>query len=553
MVQLPVARASCELDWPLRGKVTRGFELPVGAYGEGGHQGMDIAAPPGSKVSAAAAGTVTWVGELPRGTAVSITHQGNTRTTYLGLASVCLRQGDMVSRGQEIGTLDGARDPSSAGTHLHFGAYLNGSPVDPRLLMGSFDAAEYIRLCPAAGGETAKRAPGVIDGKAGGGLLRAAVSPFKSAVKAIGGGCVAMWAGARAAAGRVGGFIAGAWDGALCPVLRTAGRWAAAGARWCWTNRYVKAVVAGIAAAVVIVGAIVIVVLTLPVSLTVALVASIAAALACIGTAIYFAATHPHGFSFLSCFFKSLSAGVAAAAAALSMGSLGAAFSAGWAEMGLLGALKYAAGNGLLSMVFEGGTSYLFTGAVSMRRMATAFLIGAISGPVAKALKEGVVGSRLVQALIINVSEGGASFASRTAVLFLHKSGAAWHGMLTVLKDGATAFGGKAVYLLFTGTFGVCTNLVSCMLNHRPITFSGMLSSFVTGAVMGGVGLLFGGKGLDGLFSKVGFLKDGFGRVLRKGLSKLVNKSISRSLGSMLRSRFNRVFKESRPAFTEEE
>ena len=552
-MQVPVARAACVLDWPLRGKVTRGFEPPVGAYGEGGHQGIDIAAPPGSKVSASAAGTVTWVGELPRGVAVSITHTGNTKTTYLGLASVCLHRGDRVAGGQQVGTLDGARDPSSAGTHLHFGAYLNGSPVDPRLLMGSFDAAEYIRLCPAAGRDRAKGAPGVIDGRAGGGLMRATVRPFTSAIKAIGGGCIAIWDGAQAAAGRTAGLITGAWDRALYPVLRNAGHWVAAGAKWCWTNRYVKAVVAGIAAAVVIVGAIIIVVLTLPVSLTVAVVASIAAGLACIGAAIYFAATHPHGFSFLSCFFKSLSAGAAAAATALSMGSLGAAFSAGWAEMGLLGALKYAAGNGLLSMVFEGGTSYLFTGTVSMRRMATAFAVGAISGPVAKAVKEGVVGSRLVQALIVNVSEGGASFASRSAVLFLHKSGAAWHGMLTVLKDGATAFGGRAVYPLFTGAFGVCTNLASCMFNHRPITFSGMLSSFVTGAVMGGVGLLFGGKGLDGLFAKVGFLKEGFGRVLRKSVSKLVNKSISRSMGSALRSRFNKVFKESEPAFTEEE
>lgn len=553
LADISMARASCRLDWPLRGRVTRGFEKAAGAYGEGGHQGIDIAGTRGSTVRAAADGTVSWTGELPRGRLVTLSHGGSAKTTYLGLEAISVSQGDRVRVGQPVGTLEGTRDPSSAQTHLHFDAYLGGTPVDPRLLMGDFDAGSFIRLCPVDRQSASRQAPGAISTEGDGGLLQSVIRPFKSALKAMGGGVEAIWGGVSAAADWVAGGIEGFWDGAIFPAFRKLGHWISAGARWCWNNRYVKAIVAGLAAAVVIVLVVIVVVITLPVSLTVGVIAGIAATVACLGMAVYFAATHPEGFTFMSCFFKCLSAGAAVAATVVSMGSLGAAFSAGWAEMGLVGALKCAAGNGLLSMIFEGSTSYLFTGHMSVKRMAIAFAVGAISGPVSKAVKDGIVGSRLVQALIINVSEGGTSIASRTAVLFLQKSGEALHGMLTLMKDGATAFGGKAVYVLFTGTFGVSTNIISCMLNHKPITLSGMFASFLTGLAMGGLGLAFGGKGLDGLFSKVGFLKEGFGRIVRKGISKLVNKSISKSLNGALRSKFSKLLHEQETVITEEE
>ncbi|MHB8896539.1 MAG: hypothetical protein ACYC99_15360, partial [Candidatus Geothermincolia bacterium] len=344
-----------------------------------------------------------------------------------------------------------------------------------------------------------------------------------------------------------------AWDKLAYPVLRKIGHGIAVGAKWCWNNRYVKALVAGVAAAAVLIIIIIVVVITLPVSLTVGLVAAIATAVATIGFAIYYAATHPDGFTFLSCFFKSLSAGTAVAVTVLSMGSLGAAFSAGWSEIGLLGALKCAAGNGLMSMLFEGSTSYLFTSHISIKRMAVAFVVGAISAPVAKIVKDGVVGSRLVQALVMTVSDGQATLGTRTAVFFLQKSGTALHGMLTILKDGATAFGGKAVYVVFSGAFGMSMNLASSMVNHKPITFSGMLASFLTGMAVAGIGLTFGGKGLDGLLSKIGFLKEGFGRLARKLATKLITKTIDKTLRNGLKSGFKRLFKENEPVYSKEE
>ena len=542
VIILPLAPAAAAgtYSWPVQGAVVRGFEKPTGPYGEGGHQGIDIAAAPGAAVRSAGDGTVSWVGELPRGRFVTITHAGATRTTYLDLDSVSVVAGQRVSRGQQIGTLCGSRDTSSAPSHLHFDAYMNGTPVDPRLLFSGLEVSSFLRLCPAGDGKEAApapRGPPTPDE----GFWTKAFKPLKAVATSVGGGLRAAWRGVSAG---------GAWVGRGFAQL---GKWIAQGAAWCWSNRYVQAVVAGLASAAIIIAAIVLVVITLPVSLTCAVIAGIAALVTCLGIAIYYAATHASGFSFGGCFLKSLSGGAAVAATVISVGSLSAAFSAGWAEMGLLGAGKCALANGVLSAVFEGSTSYLFTGRVSVTKMVVAFFIGAVSGPISKAIKEGVVGSRLVQALLVSVSEGRMAVTVRTAVLFLKQSGEFIHVMVTFIKEGATAFGGRAVYLLFSGTFAVSCNLASSFLNHKPITISGLLASFVTGIVMGGIGLMFGGKGLEGLVSNFGLLDTGAGKVFRSYSFRLINKVVHKSVSSGLQSLFKRLFHDSEAPLAKEE
>jgi len=542
VIVLPLARAAAAgtYSWPVQGAVVRGFERPTGPYGEGGHQGIDIAAAPGTTVRAAGDGTVCWVGELPRGRFVTVTHAGATRTTYLDLDAVSVAVGQRVSRGQGIGTLCGGRDASSAVPHLHFDAYMNGTPVDPRLLFSGLEVSSFLRLCPAGDGEEAAPAPRAPPTPEEG-FWSKAFKPIKTVATSVGGGLRAAWRGVSAG---------GAWVGSGFAQL---GKWIAHSAAWCWSNRYVQAVIAGLASAAVIIAAIVLVVITLPVSVICGVVAGIAACVACLGIAIYYAATHASGFSFGGCFLKSLSGGAAIAATVISVGSLGAAFSAGWAEMGLLGAGKCALANGVLSAIFEGSTSYLFTGRVSVTKVAVAFVIGAISGPVSKAIKDGVVGSRLVQALLVSVSEGRLAVTVRTAVLFLKQSGEFIHVMVTFLKEGATAFGGKAVYLLFTGTFAVSCNLASSFLNHKPITLSGLLASFVTGIVMGGIGLMFGGKGLEGFVSNFGLLEGGVAKVFRSYSFRLINKVVHKSVSSGLQSLFKKLFHDSEAPLAKEE
>ena len=539
VLPLPHAFASGAYSWPVPGAVVRGFEKPTGPYGEGGHQGLDLAAAPGTTVRAAGDGTVCWVGELPRGRFVTITHAAGTRTTYLDLADVAVAAGQRVARGQAIGTVCGTRDASSAAPHLHFDAYLNGTPVDPHLLFSGLKVTSFIRLCPTGAKEVAPapRGPPQSDEGFWSGLFK----PVKTVVSSVGGGLRAAWQGVCAG---------GAWVGSGISRL---GKWIAHGAAWCWSNRYVQAVAAALAATAVIIVAIIIVVITLPVSLICGVIAGIAACVTALGIAIYYAATHASGFSFGGCFLKCLSGGVAVAATVISVGSLSAAFSAGWAEMGLAGVSKCALANGVLSTIFEGSTSYLFTGRVSITKLVVAFAIGAISGPVSKAIKDGVVGSRLVQALLVSVSEGRMAVTVRTAVLFLKQSGEFIHVMVTFLKEGATAFGGKAVYLLFTGTFAVTCNLASCFLNHKPITLTGLAASFFTGIIMGGIGLMFGGKGLEGLVSNFGLLDTGVGKVFRSYSFRLINKIIHKTVSNGLQSFFKKLFHEREASLAKEE
>ena len=522
------ACASGTWSWPVPGAVVRGFEKPKGPYGEGGHQGLDLAAAPGSAVWAAADG----------GRFVTITHAAGARTTYLDLAEVSVAAGQRVARGQAIGTVCGTRDASSSAPHLHFDAYINGTPVDPHVLFSGMKVTSFIRLCPGGGGDRAApapRAPPPNDEGFWSGLLKPSV------VSSAGGGLRAAWRGVAAA---------GAWVGS---GFRQLGSWIARGAAWAWSNRFVQAVVAGLAAAAVIIVAIVVVVLTLPVSLLCGIIAGIAACVTALGIAIYYAATHAAGFSFAGCFLKCLSGGAAVAATVVSVGSLSAAFSAGWAEMGLLGAGKCALANGILSAVFEGSTSYLFTGHVSVTKLIVAFAISAISGPVSKAIKDGVVGSRLVQALMVSVSEGRLAVTVRTAVLFLKQSGEFIHVIVTFLKEGATAYGGKAVYLLFTGTFAVSSNIASCLLNHRPITLTGLATSFFTGVIMGCIGLMFAGKGLEGLVSNYGLLDKGLGKVFRNYSFRLINKIVHKAVSNGLQSLFKRLFHEREASLAKEE
>ena len=503
-------------------------------------------------VRAAGDGTVAWVGEVPRGRFVSISHADGARTTYLDLADVTVRVGQAVRRGEPVGTVGGTRDASTGGPHLHFDACINGSPIDPRLLMSGMDTASYIRLCPVERPGGAQRAGQPAPGPRQG-LLSQVAHPFKSAFHSIGAGLSAAWRGVRAAGKWVGSGFDEFWDKLLYPAIRKCGHCVAVAAKWCWSNRYFKGVALALAAAAVIVVGIIVVVLTLPVSIVCGIVAAIGATLACLAWGIYYAATHPSGFNCTECFFKCLSSGAAVAVTVLSLGSLSAAFSAGLAEMGLLGTIESAVGNGVLSMLFEASTSYLFTGHVSVKRMLVAFGIGLVSGPVGKAVKEGLVGSRAFQAIAVSVSEGRLAMSVRTVVVFLHESGNTLFAMITVLKEGATAFGGKLVYLAFSGAFGTTCNIASCMMNHKPITFSGMLASFLTGVAMGAIGLTFKGLGLQGMFARFKVFQEGFGRVASGLVTKLLNKTIHKALSNGLQSGFKRLFHENGPKIIKEE
>jgi len=94
------------------------------------HKGVDIGAPTGTPINAAAAGTVVWAG--PRGTygnLVVIRHDDRTETRYAHQSTLLVQQGDVVSAGQTIGEVGSTG--RSTGPHVHFEARVDGEAVDP--------------------------------------------------------------------------------------------------------------------------------------------------------------------------------------------------------------------------------------------------------------------------------------------------------------------------------------------------------------------------------------------------------------------------------------
>lgn len=84
------------------------------------HKGLDIIAPTGSKVIAAADGVVESVSRsgMGEGNVVTISHAGAYLTRYAHLGTMAVKKGDKVRRGQPIGTI--GLSGLSFAPHLHY-------------------------------------------------------------------------------------------------------------------------------------------------------------------------------------------------------------------------------------------------------------------------------------------------------------------------------------------------------------------------------------------------------------------------------------------------
>lgn len=135
--------------WPVHGRVLRGFEQPQGPFGPG-HRGIDIQAFPGTPVRAPASGRVAFAGRIAGELFVSVDHPDGVRTSYSWLSEIAVRRGDTVARGQPLGA-SGSGHPGPPPAHLHFGARIGETYIDPMLLLEGGGVAGLIRLAPLKG------------------------------------------------------------------------------------------------------------------------------------------------------------------------------------------------------------------------------------------------------------------------------------------------------------------------------------------------------------------------------------------------------------------
>jgi murein DD-endopeptidase MepM/ murein hydrolase activator NlpD len=115
---------------PVGGAVGDGF----GPRGDRFHAGIDIEAPAGVPVGAAAAGEVTWAGVRSGwGLCVVVAHGQGIRTLYAHLGSATVSVGTPLSVGAQVGRVGSTGD--STGPHLHFEVRINGAAIDPLLAL----------------------------------------------------------------------------------------------------------------------------------------------------------------------------------------------------------------------------------------------------------------------------------------------------------------------------------------------------------------------------------------------------------------------------------
>ena len=144
---MPDNPATCFFGQPLTGSGQFGWPLDGGwvsdtFISDRNHKGLDIAAPEGTEIYAAAEGQVVSAGwnSGGYGNVVMIEHPDGYATVYGHMISVIAVEGDYVQKGQLIGYV--GNTGNSFGNHCHFEVRYQGICYDPATFLNTVDMSK---------------------------------------------------------------------------------------------------------------------------------------------------------------------------------------------------------------------------------------------------------------------------------------------------------------------------------------------------------------------------------------------------------------------------
>ena len=115
---------------PVSGTITSRFGS-ISRVRSSAHTGLDIAAPYGTSIKAAASGTVTFSGTKGSyGKMIAISHGNGVQTYYGHCSKLYVSVGQKVSQGTVIAAVGSTGN--STGNHLHFEVRVSGIAYNPQ-------------------------------------------------------------------------------------------------------------------------------------------------------------------------------------------------------------------------------------------------------------------------------------------------------------------------------------------------------------------------------------------------------------------------------------
>lgn len=129
-----IASAKVDLGIDLIKPINTGYTITsrFGQRSSGMHKGLDIAAPMGTAIKAAASGTVTSAGwsDTGYGYCIMISHGNGVQTLYAHCSQLYVSAGDYVTQGETIAAVGSTG--WSTGPHLHLEIRVNSTILNPQ-------------------------------------------------------------------------------------------------------------------------------------------------------------------------------------------------------------------------------------------------------------------------------------------------------------------------------------------------------------------------------------------------------------------------------------